>query len=210
MSKSTVKGRSPIFKSIFAKQWNQLPVVMHKHYANRPYSNDLTIVEGQLDVMCSGPIKLFSPLFWLLGGIPPKNESNVAVTVQFESYIDTKEFRFNRIFYFKERKPYSFQSSMVPIGGNQLVEIMKFGLGWKMAYLWQDNSVKLEHRGYVIKLFGHFMPIPLAWLLGQGNATETAIDDNNFSMCVDITHPWWGKIYEYKGKFTVKDPEQVP
>ena len=96
---------------------------------------------------------------------------------------------------------------MVPVEGNELIEMMKFGLGWKMAYLWQDNHVKLIHRGYVFKLFGHFIPLPITWLLGQGNATETAIDEHNFAMSVDITHPWWGKIYQYNGQFKVKEAE---
>lgn len=193
----------PIFRSIFADSWSQLPLVMHKHYANRPYSSDVTTVEGKLDVMCAGPIKWFSPLFWLLGGIPPHNEKDVAVTVQFESSPDTKEFRFNRQFYFKTRAPYRFQSTMQPIGTNELIEVMKFGVAWKMAYESSDNTVRLEHRGYVMCLFGHLIPMPLTWLMGEGNAKEIAIDDDHFSMSVDITHPWWGKVYQYNGVFKV-------
>ena len=77
--------KEPIFKSIFGVVWDELPPVMKRHYANRPYTDDMTMVSGYLDVSCAGPIKWFAPLFWLMRGIPPANEKNVPVTVQFES-----------------------------------------------------------------------------------------------------------------------------
>lgn len=195
----------PIFKAVFGDSWDKLPPVMHKHYMNRPYTDDINIVEGTLDVMSAGPIKLLAPIFWLMGGVPPHNENNVPVTVSFESNKNTKEFRFNRTFNFKECKPYHFQSRMVQTSANEMIEIMRFGFGWRMSFHWEDDSVKLKHKGYVLSLFGHFIPLPLTMLMGKGNAEEKAVDNNTFDMQVEITHPWWGKIYEYKGRFVVKD-----
>lgn len=192
---------TPIFKTILGEKWNQLPEIMQKHYANRPYSNDITTVEGTLDVMCAGPIKWFSPLFRLMGSVPPFNEKNVPVTVQFKSNEYTKEFHFNRVFHFKNRKPYCFKSRMVHTSGNEVIETMCFGFGWKMHFLWENNRIKLQHKGYVLKLFGHFIPLPLTMLLGAGNAVETAINNESFEMRMNITHPWWGKIYGYNGRF---------
>ncbi len=195
----------PIFKNIFSHSWDDMPAVMHKHYANRAYTEDVTIVEGTLDIMCAGPIKLFAPVFWLLGGLPPQNEKNVSVKVAFKSNKNNKEFSFDRTFYFKDRKPYSFSSKMIQIKDSEVFEVMRFGIVWKMNYIWEDNSVKLKHKGYAFNLLSHFLPLPITFLLGRGNAVETAIDDESFSMHVDITHPWWGKIYEYKGQFKVKE-----
>jgi len=196
---------TPTFQSIFGDDWDNLPIVMRKHYKNRPYTNDITTVTGTLDVMCAGPIKLFAPLFWLLGGIPPHNEKNVPVTVHFQSDKNTKAFHFNREFNFATRAPYRFQSRMLQTKDNEVIELMRFGLGWKMNYHWQDQQVQLRHKGYVFHLFGHFIPLPLTFLLGEGNADEVAIDDNTFAMNVTITHPWWGIIYQYKGQFEVQE-----
>jgi hypothetical protein len=41
-------------------------------------------------------------------------------------------------------------------------------------------------------------------ILGSGYAEESAVDHNTFDMIVTISHPWWGKIYEYKGQFKIK------
>lgn len=195
----------PIFKNIFGRDWDSLPPVMHKHYANRPYSDDMTTVEGTLDVMCAGPIKFLAPLFWLMCGIPPHTEKNVPVTVNFTSDKDSNSFHFKRIFHFKKCKEYSFNSRMIQVKDNEVIEIMRSGFGWRMRYVWEDNRVKLKHEGYIIHLFGRSIPLPLTFLMGEGNAEEVAIDDNTFDMVVTITHPWWGKIYEYKGRFKVKE-----
>jgi predicted DCC family thiol-disulfide oxidoreductase YuxK len=197
------KRDQPIFKSIFGEAWDDLPLIMRKHYANRPYTDDILSVEGCLDVMCSGPIKALRPLFLLLRLIPPYNENNVPVTVTFESVKDTCEFQFNRTFHFTNRKPYRFRSRMIQVEGNEVIEIMRFGIGWRMNYLWQDGKVILKHKGYAMKLFGLYIPLPLTTILGEGYAEEVAVDDETFSMFVEIRHPWWGKIYEYKGQFRI-------
>lgn len=193
----------PTFKRIFGETWDQLPPVIRKRYANRPYTDDRVTVEGKLDVMCAGPLNWLAPFFWLMGTVPPHNEKNVPVTVHFDSNKNTQAFAFNRIFHFRQRQPYAFYSRMLPIKNNELVEVMRFGIGWHMKYAWEDGCVKLKHKGYMLHWFGHFISLPLTFLLGEGNAEEKAIDDNSFAMWVQITHPWWGRLYEYKGQFTV-------
>jgi hypothetical protein len=194
---------APIFKSIFGETWESLPPVMKKHYANRPYMDDITVVEGTLDVTCKAPLVWFSPLMKLMGQIPTYNEQNVPVTVRFQSDKSSKAFHFNRIFNFKDTKPYTFQSRMLQIKDNEVIEIMRFGLGWKMLYVWDGQKVVLQHQGYALQLFGYFIPMPLTFLIGKGYAEEVAVDDNTFDMMTCITHPLWGKVYEYKGRFHV-------
>lgn len=193
----------PIFKSIFGAAWDDLPPVMKKHYANRPYSDDVSVVEGTLDVMCKPPLLLLAPIMKAMGQIPCVNATDVPVTVRFESDQNTKAFHFVRTFHFQGKRPYVFHSRMVQVKGDEVVEIMRFGLGWKMRYGWDGAKVTLTHRGYVLCAFGHFIPLPLGFLMGKGYAEERAVNENTFDMVTHITHPWWGKIYEYKGQFEV-------
>ena len=120
--------REAVFKSIFASSWQEMPVVFHKHYANRANAEDKTVVEGLLNVSCRGPIRLFAPFFRLLGGIPPENEKNVAVTVCFSTEVDSTAFHFDRTFYFKDKKPRHFRSRMIQLEGSEVVELMKWGV----------------------------------------------------------------------------------
>lgn len=195
----------PIFKSIFGDSWEKLPPVIKKHYSNRPYTQDVTRVTGVLDVMCKPPLLYMSPLMKLLGQIPTCNEKNVPVTVNFQSNLNAKSFYFDRTFNFKNKKPYKFQSRMLQIKNDEVIEIMRFGLGWKLQYAWDGEKVILSHKGYALQLFGHLIPLPLTLLMGAGYAEEHPIDDNTFDMQTHITHPWWGKIYEYKGRFEVSN-----
>jgi len=195
----------PTFKSIFGESWNMLPPVIQKHYSNHPYTDDKMMVKGTLNVMCSGVIRFLAPLFWRTGGIPPINAQNVPVTVIFESDKQSKAFTFNRTFYFADRKPYSFKSRMLQVKDNEVVELMKFGIGWRTSFHWEDGCVKLKHRGYILKLLGHYVPIPLAFIFGAGNAIEKPVNDSTFDMQVEITHPWWGRIYGYNGRFQLEE-----
>ncbi len=196
----------PIFQSIFGADWDKLPPILKKHYANRPYSDDIGVATGELDVFCKAPLTWLAPLMRLMGQIPPANETNVPVTVKFQSNPQSKSFAFNRSFDFKTGKAYSFRSRMLHLHDDIVIEIMRFGLGWKMRYFWDGEKIILEHRGYALHIFGHFMPIPLTALMGKGYAEEIAVDDTYFDMITHITHPIWGKIYQYKGRFKMEDP----
>jgi hypothetical protein len=198
----------PIFKSIFGESWNDLPPIMKKHYSNRPYTDDEGVVEGTLDVMSAGPIKFMGPIMKLMGQIPARNEKRVPVTVKFQSDKDSKAFHFIRTFHFTDGKPYVFHSRMMQIKGNEVIEVMRFGLGWKMFYRWDGEKVILDHSGYALRLFGHFIPVPLTFLMGKGYAEEIPVDDETFDMITHITHPWWGKVYEYKGRFSVRKTKE--
>ncbi|HET8707142.1 MAG TPA: DUF4166 domain-containing protein, partial [Pseudomonadales bacterium] len=139
----------------------------------------------------------------LLGGVPMVSESNVPVTVNFDSHPQTRAFYFNRAFHFRQHKPYAFHSRMLQLEGNRVVEIMRFGICWLMRYEWDGNKVLLRHQGYALHWFGHFIPVPLQWLIGQGDAEEWAVDDDHFDMNVTIAHPLFGELYFYRGRFKV-------
>ena len=194
---------SPIFQDIFGDSWKDLPIVLKKHYANRPYSQDKVSVEGVLDVSCRSYMRLLRPFYRLLGSVPAITESGVPVTVDFDSEKNTKAFHFNRTFYFTRAKPYHFRSQMLQISGNEVIEVMRFGVCWRMNYGWDGSKVTLRHKGYALKILGHYLPLPISCLVGRGDADEIAVDDDHFDMRVSITHPLFGDVYSYAGRFKV-------
>ena len=57
-------------------------------------------------------------------------------------------------------------------------------------------------------MFGKSIKIKsLDWIIGTVYASETAIDDNSFSMITGIEHWLLGRIYEYNGHFTMLNRE---
>lgn len=200
-----MNNNAPIFQSIFGKQWDSLPPVMHKHYANRPYSNDAVTVEGVMKVELSAFARLLSPILQLSGALVPYAGDDIPVTVHFRGEPESSAYCFDRIFHFSDKKPYHFRSRMVPVGGDEVVEFMSIGIGWHARYRYDGQKILIEHRGYKIKLFGKMIRLPLEWFLGIGYAEEEAISDDSFRMYMDIRHKLLGRIYAYSGEFTVKE-----
>jgi len=198
----TTAGNAPIFKAVFGDSWDMLAPVMKDHYAVRSNSGDVVRVEGVLDIKISWPVSLMARLSGLLLAYSGKA---VPVTVVFSSGARTNCFRFDRTFHFPDRGPVTFRSQMEHIGGNELVEFMGLGIGWKLACSWDGAKVVLAHRGYVWRIFGRMFPVPLALVMGRGHAEEVAISDTEFSMWTHARHPLFGDMFAYSGRFKVTE-----
>ena len=195
----------PIFQSIFAEQWAHLPPVMYKHYSNRPYCDDVVTVEGTMDVEFGWLVRLLSPLLRLFGALVPYQGNDIPVTVHFRSEPDSIAFCLDRRFTFSDNRSYIFYSRMMPVKNNIIIEFMKYGIGWKHEFSYDGDKVLLKHCGYVWEIFGKMIPVPLGLLVGRGYAEESALSEDSFKMKMCITHPLFGKMYEYRGQFEVRD-----
>lgn len=195
----------PFFKSIFGTDWEKLPPVFRKHYANRARTPDIAVCEGVMSVKSSLIGRLLAPLFRLSGTLVPYEGTNIPATVRFMTAPDRDGFFFDRTFYFPDKKPYRFLSTMIPVGGNALIEYTRLGFGWHLAYGWNGQAVTLSHLGYRFKFFGYSLPFPGTMLIGHASATETALDDNRFAMDFTIRHPLWGFVFGYSGVFRMMD-----
>jgi hypothetical protein len=188
-----------IFQSVFGKDWNALPPVMQKHYAVREGGDDAVVVKGWLDVRIAWPVRMLSKL---LGVLVPYCGDRVPVTVTFTSTSDGS-FQFDRAFAFTGKPIHHFHSVMQPAGGGEVIEWMGYGVGWRCAYGWDGERVILAHRGYVLRLFGLRVPLPMELMLGRGYAEETPISDTRFAMWTHTKHPLFGEMFRYGGEFEV-------
>ncbi len=198
------KSDQIIFKPVFADQWDNLPQVMQLHYANRSFSNDITIMKGFLMVETSWYAKFLSPGFQFLGALVPHAASHVPVTVKARSEPTSARYIMDRQFHFKSIGIKRFYSEMQVIEGNEVVEFMRYGIGWRTFFSWQKDRVILSHAGYVWRIFGILIPLPVSWLIGVASAIEIPVSETEFQMSMKIEHPFFGKIYSYHGSFKVE------
>lgn len=189
------------FKTIFAKQWDVMPNVLQRRYANATYSNDEVVVEGILDVHLSTWAKLLSPFLRICGALVPYADRNIPVTVRFNSELHSNAVWFNRTFNFANKSPYRFSSKWMPVKDETVIEFMRFGLGWKMRLHYDGKKVRMDHAGYIWQFGKYAIPLPFEFILGKGYATEEAISDDEFVMYFEILHPVFGKVFGYDGKF---------
>jgi hypothetical protein len=192
-----------IFKPIFGNNWQSLSPVMQKHYANHPFSNDISIAEGKMEINFGKIFRFFSPLFRILGMLAPYQGKDIFTRVKFRSEINSNALCLDREFHFSDKKIVRFFSRMTPIKNNEVVEIMACRIGWRCAFSYENGKVYLKHRGYNFVIFGFFIPLPITFLVGEGSAFEESLSEDEFRMRMVIKHFLFGEIYEYKGHFKI-------
>lgn len=195
--------QQPIFEEIFGEKWQSMPIVFHKHYANRPYCNDITKTIGIMNIEMVGLLKVFAPIFGFMKTLVPYAGKAIECKVNFESEAASNAFWFHREFHFPNHKPYLFRSKLLPQGRNKVIEYTKSGIGWVASYDFSENQVRLSHLGYIFNIFGQDIKLPLEWIFGESTAWEEAIDENRFRMKMEIRHQIFGIVYGYEGEFTV-------
>ncbi len=190
-----------IFKPIFGKSWEALPPVLRRHYAVRDDTADSVTVTGHLDIQVA---RLVGWLSRLTGLLVPYSGRDVPVTVRFSATPDGAGLVFDRRFHYPQRTVH-FRSCMVPVGGSEVIEYMRFGIGWRLAYCWVGTKIILQHRGYVWRIFGCTLPMPFALFFGAGYAEEWAEDENSFRMLTHVRHPLFGTHFTYTGRFSITE-----
>ncbi len=201
MREETPVNTKPIFQSVFGDQWEMLPPVMKNHYAVRPNTDDWVKVEGRLDITISPFVSLMARL---TGMLLAHSGKDVPVTVVFKSD-KAGAFHFERTFHFATHGDVRFHSRMERMEGNELVEFIRFGVGWKLACFWDGSKIVLQHKGYVWRILGLMIPVPLAWIIGKGHAEEVPLSKDRFSMWTHAKHPLFGKTFGYAGEFKVTE-----
>jgi hypothetical protein len=203
------EGKPPIFRAVFGDAWDNLPPVMHKHYANRPFTRDAVTVQGFLTIEMAPIARLFAPLMKLTGVLVPYAGNALPATVRFLSEPDSDAFIFDRVITVPGKPPFRFRSRMIPAGKNspphERVEFMRVGIGWHTGFHWKDGKIMLDHRGYAIRPWGKLISLPLNFLFGRGKAVEEPLDENRFRMGMEIHHFLFGVVYRYHGDFTVTE-----
>ena len=196
-------SKAPLFQSIFGVPWAELPPVMQKHYAVRPYSLDRVVVKVIMTIRRSRLVRFLSPLLNIFGALAPYDGENVPATVTFYSGPETSDFHIERVFEPPDKPAFRFHSRLVQVAGSDVIEYMRFGLGWRAHYRTSGNRVTLTHIGYYWRLGKFLIPVPFVWVLGKGAATEEVLTDNRFKMWMTITHPLFGVTYGYEGTFDI-------
>jgi hypothetical protein len=198
-------SKAPIFQSIFGVPWSDLPSVMQKHYAVRPDSHDRVVVRGTMTISRSRLMRLLAPLLRFFGALVPYDGEGIPATVTFTSGPGSSDFHFDRIFEPPGKPAFLFHSRLVQISESDVIELMRFGIGWRSRYRIDGNHVSLSHIGYFWRIGKMLIPLPMTWILGRGAAAEDVVNDNSFTMWMTITHPLLGEIYRYEGIFEVTE-----
>jgi hypothetical protein len=82
-----------------------------------------------------------------------------------------------------------------------LIEYVNSVLGLQMAACLKDGQLHYRGVRFVAKLGALRLPIPEWLALGHTTIVEEAVDENHFVMDFRLTHPLFGQVFRYSGKF---------
>lgn len=196
-------NNDPIFKQILGTQWDELGPVIRNHYFLKPYSEDYICVKGEMDEIYHSLVaKLLIPFGLLFGAIVPYNRKNIPIDVHYNSKPDSEKLYWDRVFKLSPTKNFHFKSHMEQQSANEVIEYVRFGVGMRLLVSAEEGALIFKDNGYVWKIFGVNIPIPMNLLFGNAYIEERPIDDENFSMKMIIKHPIFGVMFRYSGRFT--------
>ena len=194
----------PVFKKILGEHWSELGEVIQKHYFLRPYTNDYICVKGTMfEVYHSAIAKILIPLGLLFGAIVPFRGKDVPIDVHYNMSDKNENIYWDRVFKFNKARHFHFKSHMEHVKGNEVIEFVRFGIGLRLKVTVEDGALVFRDTGYVWRIFGVTIPLPVKFIMGQAYVEERPIDNNSFTMKMQIVHPLFGKLFFYRGQFTL-------
>ncbi len=203
----TAPDTRPVFHAVLGDDWHKLGEVIRRHYFLRPYSNDAITVHGTMrEVYHSRVAAMLMPFSRLVGALVPYQGKDVPIAVHYTVRPDSGALYWNRVFRFPGRPPFHFRSHMEQIGHQQVIEYVRFGVGLRLRVTAEDGALVFRDEGYVWRLFGLKLPLPVGLLLGRAYVEERPVDDRHFSMCMHLRHPLFGELFRYSGDFSIDPP----
>lgn len=175
-------------------QWQQLPPALQAHY--QPNANSDI---GEMDIEYPVYMQPYLSLLRLFGALINRRGKNIPTTVEKHMKGDIQYWK--RTISFTQDKIIIFSSFWVHDGSNELIEYVNPFLGLRMSVHIENNELHYEGRNFVVKLGKLLIPIPEWLVLGHTTIIETALNDNEFKMDFKLSHPLFGTIFRYSGKF---------
>lgn len=182
-------------------QWQQLPPALKAHYAENEKGENHA--QGLLTVEYPWFMQWPLSLFRLLGALVNKRGRDLKTTVS-KINKDGKQ-QWHRKIVYADGKQIGFDSVLVCDDNNGFIEYINAFLGLKMYAFVENNKLRYESRGYVMKLGQLKISIPEWLALGHASIVEwqeVNSDNQTFNMDFRIKHPLFGEVFCYKGQFT--------
>ena len=183
-----------IMKLALGDQWQALPPPLKRHYQD---GNNQDI--GHLDVEYPGFMQPYLNLLKLFGALVNKRGVDIKTTVKKYTDHDTQYWR--RTLHYPDSRLRTFNSRWIYAGENKLIEFTNPMLGLKMEVWVEGEDLYYSGLCYIIKLGKLHIPIPEWLVLGHTTIVERAVDDAHFEMDFRLTHPLFGQVFRYSGRF---------
>lgn len=183
-----------LMQQALGADWDKLPPALQAHYRF-----GTTTDTGSMDIEYPRFMQPVWSILRLLGALVDRQGKSVTTIVEKRVVGERQIWR--RTITYPDGQIVRFDSFWVAAGNAEVIEFVNPVLGLQMApYVVGE---KLHYRGvrFVAKLGPVSIPIPEWLVLGHATIIEEALDDTHFAMDFRLTHPLFGQLFRYSGKF---------
>ena len=92
---------------------------------------------------------------------------------------------------------------MQHIKENEVIEYVRFGVGLRLLVTVEEGALVFRGSGYIWNIADYKIPLPGGLLFGKAYVEERPIDENTFSMRLELKHPIFGTLFLYRGRFSI-------
>ena len=197
---------TPLIRQALGPAWEHLGDVIRRHYAMTPLSAEHVCVRGAMHEVHHAPwAALLMPFGRLVGALVPHTGTDVPIEVHYRCRTDDPHLYWDRIFHFAGRVPFHFRSHMeaAPSQDGEVIEFVRFGIGMRLAVSAEDGALVFRDKGYIWRIAGLRIPLPLGLFLGTAYVEERPdpTDPDHFTMKMLLRHRWFGDVFRYSGRF---------
>jgi hypothetical protein len=183
-----------LMQQALGADWEKLPPALQAHYRFGS-----TVDTGSMDIEFPRFMQAVWSILKLFGALVDRKGNGVMTIVE-KSVVGERQV-WRRTITYPDGQVVRFDSFWVAAGNGEVVEFVNPVLGLQMApYVVGE---KLHYRGvkFIAKLGPVTIPIPEWLTLGHATIVEEALDDTHFAMDFRLTHPLFGQLFRYSGKF---------
>jgi hypothetical protein len=203
----TKKQPKSIMQQALSEEWDRLDEIVRRHYVMAPGTCADMTIHGSMDrVFHSNIAKLFLLPGRIFGALVPYRGNNIPTVVKNWTREENQKAMFwHRTLQFPDKPLTEFRSRMEYIGGNEIIEYVRFGLGIRMRMSVQDGALVFTSAGYVWDVGAARIPIPTWAILGDAQIIERAISEQEFYIDFTMVHPVFGETFGYSGRFSINE-----
>lgn len=196
-----------IIKRALGAAWNDLHPVIRRQHSIAPGTEAEVVMTGTLrEVFHSGVANLFVvPGRLLFGALVQYRGTDVPTTVRNWTTLSDPDVFWHRRFEFPGKKPVVFASRMAYLGGDEVIEYVRFGLGMRMRLSVDNGCLIYNSTGYQWDIGRISLRFPTWLILGRGWICQSGISETQFEMNFQMRHPLFGKTFSYSGRFELRD-----
>jgi hypothetical protein len=191
-----------LFKNQVGAAWARAAPNIRARFDRDPPQGQVVRYRGRMEtVECSWLGKAMGWLVQRTGALTPHEGRDVDVDIDVWSGPPNGAVYKKRVYEFGQGRRHVFNSRMELEPGGALAEHVGGGFGMYVVVEVESDALRFRDDGYFFEAAGWRIPIPR--VLGPGHVRLWHRDrgPREFGISIDITHPWFGRLFWQEGVF---------